>query len=277
MVSKTEISERRACSLIDINRATLRYQSSSPDEAELTLRIKAIAFERRRFGYRRVHQMLRREGVNVNHKKVYRLYRDAGLAVRKRKRRKGIMVERHPLLLPKMPNHTWSMEFVMDSLASARRIKCLTIVDDFTKECLDIPVGHGISGEQVTRTLDSIAAFRGYPEAVRTDKGPEFTGKALDQWAYQHGVELKLIQPGKPTQNGYIESFNGKFRDECLNEQWFTDLAHARELINEWRMDYNQNRPHSSLEYQTPLEFAAANRLGKTEPKNSNITKQLLD
>lgn len=137
----------------------MRYQSSLPKAAELTARIKAIAFERRRFGYRLVHQMLRREGFNVNHKKVYRLFRDAGLAVRKRKRRKGIMLERQPLLLPEMPNHTWSMDFVMDSLASARRIKCLSIVDDFTKEFLDIPVGYGISGENVTRTLDSIAAF----------------------------------------------------------------------------------------------------------------------
>lgn len=162
-----------------------------------------------------------------------------------------------------------------DALANGRRIKCLTIVDDFSKECLDIPVAHGISGEQVARTLNTIAAFRGYPVAVRTDQGPEFTGKALDQWAYQHGVELKLIQPGKPMQNGYIESFNGKFRDECLNEHWFSDLTHARELINQWRIDYNENRPHSSLGYQTPLEFAAANR--QFEPKTTGITKLKLD
>jgi putative transposase len=255
----------------------MRYRSRSPGETELTERIKAIAYERRRFGYRRVHQLLRREGIKVNHKKVYRLYREAGLAVRKRKRRKGIMVERQPLLLPEMPNHTWSMDFVMDSLANGRRIKCLTIVDDFSKECLDIPVANGISGEQVARTLDGIAAFRGYPMAVRTDQGPEFTGKALDQWAYQNGVELKLIQPGKPMQNGYIESFNGKFRDECLNEHWFTDLAHARELINQWRMDYNENRPHSSLGYRTPLEFAAANRLKKNDSQTTGITKLRLD
>lgn len=275
MLSQTAISERRACSLVGLNRATMRYQSQSIQETDLVQRIKAIAFERRRFGYRRVHQLLRREGLHVNHKKVYRLYREAGLAVRKRKRRKGLMVERQPLLLPDRPNHTWSMDFVMDSLAHGRRIKCLTIVDDFSKECLDIPVAHGISGEQVARTLDSIAAFRGYPVAVRTDQGPEFTGKALDQWAYQHGVELKLIQPGKPMQNGYIESFNGKFRDECLNEHWFSDLAHARELINQWRIDYNENRPHSSLGYQTPFEFAAANR--QTDSKTTGITKLKLD
>ncbi|WP_152638828.1 IS3 family transposase, partial [Marinobacter santoriniensis] len=257
MLSETMISERKACSLVGLSRATMRYQSQrSLEERELTERIKAIAFERRRFGYRRVHQLLRREGAEVNHKKVYRLYREAGLAVRKRKRRKGVMVERQPLVLPDAPNHTWSMDFVMDSLANGRRIKCLTIVDDFTKECLDIPVAMGISGEQVARTLDGIAAFRGYPKAVRTDQGPEFTGRALDQWAYRHNVELKLIQPGKPMQNGYVESFNGKFRDECLNEHWFQDLAHAREKISNWRLDYNGQRPHSSLGYQTPLEFA---------------------
>ncbi len=168
------------------------------------------------------------------------------------------MVERQPLLLPERSNYTWSMDFVMDSLANGRRIKCLTIVDDFSKECLDIPLGHGISGEQ-------------YPVAVRTDQGPEFTGKPLDQWVYQNGVELKLIQPGKPMQYGYIESFNGKFRHECLNEHWFTDLDHARKLINQGRIDYNENRPHFSLGYQTPLEFAAANQ--QVDSKITSINK----
>ncbi len=175
MQSETTISERMACSLVGLSRASMRYQPRSTETPELADRIKAIALERRRFGYRRVHQMLRREGLQVNHKKVYRLYSEAGLGVRKRRRRKGIMVERQPLLLPGAPNHTWSMDFVMDALASGRRIKCLTIVDDFTKECLDIPVANGISGPQVARTLDAIAAFRGYPKAIRTDQGPEFT------------------------------------------------------------------------------------------------------
>lgn len=244
MLSETTVSERKACSLVGLSRATMRYQSQcSREEHVLKERIKDLALERRRFGYRRVHQLLRREGTQVNHKKVYRLYREAGLAVRQRKRRKGVMLERQPLRLPASANHTWSMDFVMDALAHGRRIKCLTIVDDFTKECLDIPVAHGISGEQVIRTLECIAAFRGYPKAIRTDQGPEFTSKVLDQWAYEHGVELKLIQPGKPTQNGYIESFNGKFRDECLNEHWFRDLAHARELIGRWRVDYDRTPP----------------------------------
>ena len=144
----------------------------------------------------------------------------------------------------------------MDALANGRRLKCLTVVDDFTKASLDIPVAHGLSGEQVTRILDRIAAFRGYPAAIRTDQGPEFTGKALDQRAYRHGVEIKLIQPGKPIQNGFIESFNGRFRDECLNEHWFQDLHHARDVIAEWCRNYNERRPHSSPGYLTPSEFA---------------------
>ena len=152
------------------------------------------------------------------------------------------------------------MDFVSDALASGRRIKVLTIVDDFSKEAIDLAVDFGISGHYVTRVLDQAARFRGYPKAIRTDQGPEFTGKALDQWAYQHGVQLKLIQAGKPTQNAFIESFNGRFRDECLNDHWFTSLPQARILIAAWRRDYNQHRPHSSLDYLTPAEFAAKHR-----------------
>ncbi|PHQ73743.1 IS3 family transposase [Marinobacter salarius] len=275
MQEQTPISQRRACFLVGLSRASFHYRSTvAAGDSALSERISELAHERRRFGYRRVHQLLRREGIDVNHKKVYRLYREAGLAVPKRKRRKGIAMERQPLVLPEAPNQTWSMDFVMDSLACGRRIKCLTIVDDFTKECLDIPVANGISGDQVARTLDAITAFRGYPQAVRTDQGPEFTSKALDQWAYDNRVELKLIQPGKPTQNGFIESFNGRFRDECLNEHWFRDLAHAREIISNWRRDYNENRPHSALSYQTPLEFAAGYRTTGKGAKLTDITKQ---
>jgi putative transposase len=160
--------------------------------------------------------------------------------------------------IPERPNQVWSIDFVSDSLETGRRVKCLTIVDDFTKEAVDIVVDHGISGQYVTRVLDAAARFRELPRTIRTDQGPEFTGKAMDAWAYQRGIELRLIEAGKPTQNAYVESFNGKFRDECLNEHWFRTLAEARAAVAAWRADYNQGRPHSALEYLTPAEFAAA-------------------
>ncbi|HBS6754083.1 TPA: IS3-like element ISKpn34 family transposase, partial [Klebsiella pneumoniae] len=260
------LSQRRACRLAGLSLSTCRYSAQRPAaDAQLSLRITELALERRRFGYRRIWQLLRREGLCVNHKRVYRIYQLNGLSVKRRRRRKGLATERLPLLRPMAPNLTWSMDFVMDALATGRRIKCLTCVDDFTKECLTVTVAFGISGVQVTRILDSIALFRGYPATIRTDQGPEFTCRALDQWAFEHGVELRLIQPGKPTQNGFIESFNGRFRDECLNEHWFSDIVHARKIINDWRLDYNECRPHSSLNYLTPAEFAAGWRNGKYE------------
>jgi putative transposase len=261
MQESTKISERRACQLVGLSRTVLHYASKAqPENEQLQARLVELAGERRRFGYRRLHALVRREGVSVNHKRLYRLYSDAGLTVRRRKKRHGVAVERQVLALPSGPNQVWSMDFVSDALASGRRIKVLTIVDDFSKESVDLAVDFGISGHYVTRVLDQAARFRGYPKAIRTDQGPEFTGQALDQWACLHGVELKLIQPGKPTQNAFIESFNGRFRDECLNDHWFTSLAEARILIAAWRRDYNQHRPHSALDYQTPAEFAAQHR-----------------
>ncbi|RLZ01569.1 IS3 family transposase [Yersinia enterocolitica] len=246
MCDATGLSQRRACRLTGLSLSTCRYEAQRPAaDAHLSGRITELALERRRFGYRRIWQLLRRE---------------------------GLATERLPLLRPAAPNLTWSMDFVMDALATGRRIKCLTCVDDFTKECLTVTVAFGISGVQVTRILDSIALFRGYPATIRTDQGPEFTCRALDQWAFEHGVELRLIQPGKPTQNGFIESFNGRFRDECLNEHWFSDVSHARKTISEWRQDYNECRPHSALNYQTPSEFAAAWRKGNSESEGSDIT-----
>ena len=182
--------------------------------------------------------------------------------MRKRRRRKGVMADRQALYLPGRPNEVWSIDFVMDALANGRRIKCLTIVDDFTRECLDIAVDYGISGEYVGAGAGAKSAqFRGLPKAIRTDQGPEFTSRALDRWAYGNGVDLKLIAAGKPTQNAYIESFNGKFRDECLNDHYFSNLAHARALIAAWRRDYNEARPHSAMGRIPPAEFAARHRL----------------
>jgi putative transposase len=219
----------------------------------LTARLVELAHERRRFGYRRLHALVEREGIHANHKRVHRLYREAGLAVRRRRRRHGVMIEREQLALPSAPNEVWSIDFVMDALSNGRRL-------------VDIVVDHGIAGLYVARALDRAARFRGYPKALRTDQGPEFTSRALDQWAYANGVTLKLIQAGKPTQNAYIESFNGKFRDECLNEHWFTTLAHARAVIAAWRHDYNEIRPHSALNYLSPAEFAAKHRAAAVAP-----------
>jgi len=261
MRKATTISERRACRLVGLARTVLHYESkTNPAAAQLEQRLIELAHERRRFGYRRLHVLMRREGVAVNHKRVWRLYRKAGLAVRRRRRRRGVAIDREPLVIPSAPNQVWSMDFVMDALANGRRVKCLTIVDDFTKEAVDIVADHSIPGLYVTRVLDQAAQFRGLPKAIRTDQGPEFTGRALDQWAYRHGVQLKLIAAGKPTQNAFVESFNGRFRDECLNDHWFESLNAARAVIAAWRRDYNEQRPHSALDYRTPADFAALHR-----------------
>lgn len=259
MRAKTVISERRACGLIGLSRTVLHYAGRADERNTIVRsRMLAIASERRRFGYRRIHVLLRREGQCVNVKRVYRLYRLERLQVQRRRKRRGVAIERRPLTAPERPNQVWSIDFVSDALETGRRLKCLTIVDDFTKEAVDLVVDHGISGRYVTRVLETAGRFRPLPVTIRTDQGPEFTCKAMDAWAYARGIELRLIQPGKPTQNAYVESFNGKFRDECLNEHWFQSLADARSKIAAWRVDYNQNRPHSSLANFTPAEFAAA-------------------
>ena len=267
MQAHAGISERRACQLIGLSRTVLRYQPlMRTQNTELQAKLVELTQERRRFGYRRLHILLKRLSVQAKHKRIYRLYRAAALMVKRRRRRQGVAVERERLSLPTAPNQVWSMDFVFDALSSGRRIKCLTVVDDFTKESVGIMVDHGISGVRVTRALDEMARFRGYPQGIRTDQGPEFTGKALDQWAYQRGINLKLIQPGKPTQNAFIESFNGKFRDECLSMEWFRNRAEARVVIEQWRQHYNQVRPHSSLGNETPEAFRIKCRSG-TQPE----------
>lgn len=252
-----QLSERWACGLMNISTSVLRDRARPDSNCQLRECIVLLAGQRRRFGYRRIHIMLKREGWYINVKRVYRLYRDAGLAVRKRSRKQIGLTERVPLLLPETPNHAWSMDFVHDGLADGRCLRCLNVVDDCTRESLAIEVDTSISGERVARVLDRIAEHRPLPQMIRVDHGPEFTSLALDAWAHGRGVKLAFIQPGKPTQNAYIESFNGRFRDECLNDHWFTTLYEARVLIEAWRKDYNLNRPHSSLGDITPLEFAA--------------------
>lgn len=262
MVEEHQLSERRACSLVGLSRDSYR-NPPQPDQLtrDLGERIVDIAHVRRRFGYRRIHDLLRQEFPGVNHKRVYRLYKNANLAVRRRKKVKRPPNERLPLQIARKVNDVWSMDFVSDSLSNSRRIKCLTVADDFSHECIDIAVDFGISGQYVTRLLDQAAIFRGYPIAVRTDNGPEFTSRDFLAWTTLHGIRHILIQPGRPMQNGYIESFNGKFRDECLNEQWFQSLPQARDCIAEWRKDYNEVRPHSSLGRIPPAQFAQHQRI----------------
>ena len=275
MVEQFQLSERRACRLVGLSRDSFRNPPMASEQTQaLRCRIVDIAHQRRRFGYRRVHDLLRRDFPGVNHKRVYRLYREANLAVRKRKKSKRPLNERVPLQLAKAVNEVWSMDFVSDSLSNGRRLKYLTVADDFSHECVDIAVDFGISGEYVTRLLDRAAVFRGYPDMVRTDNGPEFTSRVFMAWAQTHGIRHILIQPGRPMQNGYIESFNGKFRDEHLNESWFETLQQARNAASIWKQDYNQVRPHSSVGRIPPAEFAHLHRqraAKEGESINSNL------
>jgi putative transposase len=271
MIDQCQLSERRACRLVGLSRTSWRTPPEPDEETQaLSARIVELAHKRRRFGYRRIHDLLRAEGRQDNHKRVWRLYSEAKLAVRRRKKVKRPISERVTLSQASCPNEVWSMDFVMDSLANARRLKCLTVADDFTHESIDITVDHGISGGYVVRVLEQAARFRGYPRAIRTDGGPEFTSRAFLGWAHAKGIEHILIEPGKPTQNAYIESFNGKFRDECLNEHWFETLAQARAEIAAWRRDYNEVRPHSSCNRMPPAKFAALHRQRKEDEMKSS-------
>lgn len=256
LVQEFETSQRRACRAMTLGLSTFRYVSRRGDGGVILERMKAVAYERPRFGYRRLHVMLRREGLMVNHKRVYRLYRLEGLAVRRKKRKRIALLSRKPLPVGYGPNERWSMDFMWDQLADGRSFRTLNIVDDFTRESLAIEVDVSLPGLRVTRVLDQLAEMRGLPKSIVMDNGPEFTGRELDAWAYRHGVALAFIAPGKPSQNGYAESFNGKFRDECLNQHWFISLNDARRKIEDWRQDYNHIRPHSSLGNNPPVEFA---------------------
>ena len=256
LMTAHQMGVTRACGLIGISRSLYRYQARRPEDSELRERLHELAAQKRRYGYRRLHVLLRREGWQLNHKRTYRVYNEAGLMVRKRKRKRIAGVERLVKLPPLAPNDSWSMDFVSDGLVDGRRLRCLNIVDDFTKQCLAIEVDTSLPGRCVVNVLQRLAETRGLPKTVTVDNGPEFASKALDEWAYAKGLHLNFIQPGKPQQNAYIESFNGKFRDECLNEHWFMSMRHARQLIEEWRLEYNSQRPHSSIGYLTPDQFA---------------------
>ena len=255
LVAAYLVSERRACRTVRFARSTIQYRTRRGDDGALRARLRALAADRPRWGYKRLHVLLGREGWQVNRKRVFRLYREEGLAVRRRAR-KRVSVARVPIVAPTRANERWSMDFVRDTFATGRAFRCLTVVDDFTRECPVIEVDVSLSGLRVTRVLDALARTRGLPTSITVDNGPEFAGRALDAWAHWRGVQLQFIRPGKPVENAYIESFNGKLRDECLSEEYFLTLQEAREKIEAWRCDYNEVRPHSSLGDQTPRQFA---------------------
>ena len=250
------MSERRACGLIRMDRSSCRYRAQPRDDEAIRKRLVELAAERPRFGYRRLHDLLIREGVEVNHKKIQRIYREEGLRVRRKKRKQVAQMPREPRPVPERQDERWSIDFIQDTLTDGRCFRALNIVDDFTRECVAIEVAKSIPGERVARTLDRLAKERGLPTVIVVDNGPEFTSRVLDQWAHAHNVRLHFIRPGKPVENCFVESFNGKFRDECLNENWFVSLDDARRKIERWRRDYNEVRPHSSLGRIPPAEFA---------------------
>ena len=264
MVREHHMSERHAYALVGLSRDTYRHVSqTSALNVQLREHIVQTAHTRRRWGYRMIHDVLRPQYPNINHKRVYGLYTAEGLSIRKRKKTKRIGI-RVPLSAALAVNQTWSMDFLSDAInrpsAVSWRIKCLTVAGDFSHECVDITADFGIGGDYVTRLLDRAALFRGYPKEVRTDNGPEFTCRAFMTWAQKHSIKHILIEPGSPTQNAYIESFNGTFRDECLDENWFELLEQARLSIATWRTDYNEIRPHSSCGRVPPATFAALHR-----------------
>ena len=250
------LSERRACGLLTTHRSTARYHVHGRADGPIRARLRELAALKRRYGYRRLHVLLRREGVYVNHKCVERIYREEGLSVRRRKRKRAAGVRAETWLPATAPDQRWSLDFVSDALWWGRKLRMLTVVDTYTREAVAIEVDTSLSGVRVARVLDRAISECGAPPAeIVMDNGPELTSKALDQWAYERGVQLRFVAPGKPQQNGYIESFNGKLRDECLNEHWFTSLYDAREKVETWRVEYNRERPHSSLQNRTPEEF----------------------
>jgi putative transposase len=252
-----DVSERRACRVIAADRTVDRYQSCRPGDEGLCAKLRDLAHQRRRFGFRRLHILLRRDGITINRKKTQRLYREEGLTVRRRRGRKRAVGSRAAALVPALPNQRWSLDFVHDQMATGRRFRVLNVVDDVTRECLAAVPDTSNSGKRVVRELTKLIALRGKPGMIVGDNGTELTSNAVLEWCGQAGIEWHYTAPGKPTQNAFVESFNGRMRDELLNKTLFTSLAHGREKIAIWAEDYNTGRPHSSLGYATPAAFAA--------------------
>ena len=260
MITEFRRSQRRACALGGLGRSTCRYQFRRPGDEEFRQKLRAIALERPAFGYRRLGYFLRKGGLRFNHKKLLRLYRSEGLGLPRKRPRKRLWQRPRPLLPAARPNERWSIDFVADQLGSGRRFRILTIMDDYTREWPAAIIDTSIGGARVVRALEELSRTHPLPKAIVSDNGTEFTSGAFLSWAEKRGIELRFIQPGKPNQNAFVESFNGKLRIECLNAHWFSTLDDARREIERWRTDYNDVRPHSSLEDKTPAEFAAAHR-----------------
>jgi putative transposase len=258
--SAFDMSERRACRIIGCVRMTMRYRSRRSNDAELRARLRALAHERRRFGYRRLHVFLKQEGFRVNHKRLFRLYREERLMVRRRGGRKRALGTRAPMSIPQLPNDRWSLDFVADQFIDGRRMRVLVVVDDCSRECLALIADTSISGIRVARELEQLIGTRGKPKTIVSDNGTELTSNAILRWADDHKVAWHYIAPGKPTQNAFAESFIGRLRDELLNETLFRSLPHARAVLDAWRADYNHTRPHSRLGWMSPATYAAARR-----------------
>lgn len=250
------MSERRACWLLGVDRSSYRYRPKPNSDEELCGRLRELAAQHPRYGYRRLGALLRREGRQVNHKKVERLYRREGLAVRRRKRKRLARGARAAAPALERANQLWSLDFVCDTTEQGRTLRLLTVIDAYTRECLAIETDTSLTGRRVTAALERILDERPRPQKIRTDNGPEFRSRWFQAWCAERGIRLDYIEPGRPMQNGIIESFNGRLRDECLNANWFRNLRQARLTVAAWRVEYNQRRPHSALGYRTPHEFA---------------------
>jgi len=268
------LTERRCLGIVAMSASSLRYEPRPDRNGALRARIVALAQRYRRYGVGMIHLKLRQAGELVNYKRVERLYRLEKLHIRRRRRKQIPVTDRQPLVRPGQANEVWSMDFVFDRVASGRTLKCLAVVDDATTESIAVVPEHTIGGDHLTRILDGICSQRSQPLVIRTDNGPEFTGRSMLTWAHRRGIALRLIEPGKPNQNAYVESFNGRLRDECLNEHWFMSLAHARTVIEAWRREYNDERPKRSLGGLTPTQFAKQLAIkAVTMPENSKALR----
>lgn len=252
------VSQRRACKVIGAERSSVRYRHRRPDDTDARVRLRELAAARRRFGYRRLQILLRREGTHMNHKKLRRIYAEERLQVRRRGGRKRALGTRAPMALPQAANQRWSLDFASDALVDGRRFRILAVIDDFSRECLRLVADTSLSGRRVVRELEAIMAVRGRPRSCVSDNGTELTSMAILTWSQEHKVEWHYIAPGKPQQNAFAESFIGRLRDECLNETLFTSLAHARAVLAKWRHDYNTIRPHSGIGNVPPVTYTNA-------------------